>query len=176
MFRVSSFHSFSPHPETRCFHLFTHQSNHFLFLYPELEPDRFKRSSVFPCHFYDSVCLLNRKLFCHNEVNSDSIKTKSVWFCFNSMGKTMEAYQPLNAVTFRTAALDILKATGEPMHYTEIARVAIKTGYWRQQDEEFIKQHMYQAIKSDIRKKRFGSIFEEVAPGTYQVNKVIVKD
>ena len=87
-----------------------------------------QRSSVFPGHFYDSVCLLNRKLFCHNEVKSVSIKTKSVWFCFDSMGKTMEAYQPLNAITFRTAALDILKATGEPMHYTEIARGGDQNG------------------------------------------------
>ncbi|HMO32020.1 MAG TPA: winged helix-turn-helix domain-containing protein [Lacibacter sp.] len=92
------------------------------------------------------------------------------------MLKTMEAYQPLDAVTFKQAALEILKATGMPMHYTEITKVAIETGYWRAQDEDFIRQHMYQAIKSDIRKKRYGSVFEEVAPGTYQVNKLMVKD
>ena len=92
------------------------------------------------------------------------------------MAQTLETYKPLDAVTFRQAALDILKATGEPMHYTEITKVAIQTGYWRAQDEEFIKQHMYQAIKSDIRKKRYGSVFEEVAPGTYQVNRLMVKD
>jgi len=88
----------------------------------------------------------------------------------------METYQPLDAITFKQAALDILKAAGVPMHYTEITKKAIETGYWRPQDEEFIKQHMYQAIKSDIRKKRYGSVFEEVAPGTYQINRLMVKD
>lgn len=88
----------------------------------------------------------------------------------------METYQPLDAVTFKQAALDILRSAGAPMHYTEITKAAIETGYWRSQDEDFIKQHMYQAIKSDIRKKRYGSVFEEVAPGTYQVNRLMVKD
>ena len=92
------------------------------------------------------------------------------------MLKTMETYQPLDEMTFKQAALEILKAVGEPMHYTQITNVAIETGYWRRQDEEFIKQHMYQAIKSDIRKKKYGSVFEEVAPGTYQVNRLMVKD
>ncbi len=91
------------------------------------------------------------------------------------MEKAVDLYKPLNEITFREAALAILKNATEPLHYTQITKIAITTGYWRQQDEDFIKQHMYQAIKSDIRKKRGGSVFEEIAPGTYQVNRMMVK-
>jgi hypothetical protein len=87
-----------------------------------------------------------------------------------------EAYQPLNETTFRQAAFAILKEAGEPLHYTQITKIAIETGYWRKQDEDFIKQHMYQAIKSDIRKKKSSSVFEEVAPATYQINKFAIND
>jgi HB1, ASXL, restriction endonuclease HTH domain len=87
-----------------------------------------------------------------------------------------ETYKPLDAITFRQAAIEILKASGKPMHYIEITKEAIKEGYWRSQDENFIKQHMYQAIKTDVRKKRYGSVFTEVAPGTYEINRVIMKD
>lgn len=88
----------------------------------------------------------------------------------------METYKPLNQVTFRQVALEILKAAKMPLHYFEITNIAIETGYWRRQDEAYIRQHMYQAIKADIRKYRYGSVFEEVAPGTYQINKLVVKD
>ena len=92
------------------------------------------------------------------------------------MEETVTTYKPLDAVTFRQAAIEILKAAGKPMHYTEVTKEAIKEGYWRAQDEEFIKQHMYQAIKADVRKKRYGSAFTEVAPGTYEINRLVVKD
>lgn len=97
-------------------------------------------------------------------------------FCCISMEKIGEAYKPLDAVTFREAAIEILKAASKPLHYTEITKEAIKDGYWRAQDEDFIKQHMYQAIKADVRKKRYGSVFIEVAPGTYEINRIVVKD
>lgn len=96
--------------------------------------------------------------------------------CCTCMSEIAETYKPLDAVTFRQAALEILKASGKPLHYTEITKEAIKDGYWRPQDEDFIKQHMYQAIKTDVRKKRYGSVFTEVAPGTYEINRVVVKD
>ncbi len=91
------------------------------------------------------------------------------------MEQIAETYKPLDAVTFRQAAVEILKAAGKPLHYTEITKEAIKDGYWRPQDEEYIKQHMYQAIKTDVRKKRFASVFTEVAPGTYEINKLALK-
>jgi HB1, ASXL, restriction endonuclease HTH domain len=91
------------------------------------------------------------------------------------MSEVMGTYKPLDAFTFREAAIEILKTTGKAMHYTEITKAAIKDGYWRPQDEEFIKQHMYQAIKTDVRKKRYGSVFTEVAPGTYEINRLVVK-
>jgi DNA-directed RNA polymerase delta subunit len=96
--------------------------------------------------------------------------------CCTKMSDTSDTYKPLDALTFRQAALEILKASGKTMHYTEITKEAIKDGYWRQQDEDYIKQHMYQAIKTDVRKKRFGSVFTEVAPGTYEINRIVVKD
>lgn len=92
------------------------------------------------------------------------------------MEKTVSSYKPLDEITFREAALAILKSSDVPLHYYEITKIAIETGYWRQQDEDFIKQHMYQAIKSDIRKKRNGSVFQEIAPGTYHINRMMVKD
>ncbi|MBS4063462.1 MAG: winged helix-turn-helix domain-containing protein [Chitinophagaceae bacterium] len=92
------------------------------------------------------------------------------------MEEIITTYKPLDAVTFRQAAIEILKAAGKQMHYTEITKEAIKEGYWRPQDEEFIKQHMYQAIKADLRKKRYGSVFVEVAPGTYEINRLVVKE
>jgi hypothetical protein len=92
------------------------------------------------------------------------------------MEETITTYKPLDAVTFRQAAIEILKTAGRPLHYTEITKEAIKDGYWRAQDEEFIKQHMYQAIKADVRKKRYASVFTEVAPGTYEINRLVVKD
>ena len=91
------------------------------------------------------------------------------------MSEIAETYKPLDAVTFRQAATEILKAAGKPLHYTEITKAAIKDGYWRPQDEEYIKQHMYQAIKTDVRKKRFASVFTEVAPGTYEINRLALK-
>jgi len=97
-------------------------------------------------------------------------------FCCICMSESAETYKPLDAVTFRQAAMEILKASVKPMHYTEITKEAIKDGYWRPQDEEYIKQHMYQAIKTDVRKKRFGSMFTEIAPGTYEINRIVVKD
>jgi hypothetical protein len=92
------------------------------------------------------------------------------------MKTTEEAYQPLNEITFKKAAFAILKEAMQPLHYTQITKIAIETGYWRKQDEDFINQHMYQAIKSDIRKKKSSSVFEEVAPATYQVNKFALND
>jgi hypothetical protein len=92
------------------------------------------------------------------------------------MEETITTYKPLDALTFRQAAIEILKTAGRPLHYTEITKEAIKDGYWRAQDEEFIKQHMYQAIKTDVRKKRYGSVFTEVAPGTYEINRLVVKE
>jgi CDP-diacylglycerol pyrophosphatase len=95
-----------------------------------------------------------------------------VWIIVSMcMKMAQEAYQPLDEVTFKKAAYAILKQSTEPLHYTQITKIAIETGYWRKQDEEFIKQHMYQAIKTDIRKKKSASLFEEVAPATYQINK-----
>ncbi|MBM3440617.1 MAG: hypothetical protein FJX94_07160 [Bacteroidetes bacterium] len=90
------------------------------------------------------------------------------------MNKTLETYRSLDEQTFREAALEILKSADKPLHYFEITDIAIETGYWRRQDEAYIRQHMYQAIRSDIRKHRYGSVFEELAPGTYQVNKLAV--
>ena len=90
------------------------------------------------------------------------------------MEQIAETYKPLDAVTFRQAAVEILKAAGKPLHYTEITKEAIKDGYWRPQDEEYIKQHMYQAIKTDVRKKRFASVFTEVAPGFILFNQFLI--
>jgi hypothetical protein len=87
-----------------------------------------------------------------------------------------KAYQQLNEITFKKAAYDILKQASAPLHYTQITKIAIETGYWRKQDEEFIKQHMYQAIKTDIKKKKSSSLFQEVAPATYQVNRFATQD
>jgi hypothetical protein len=90
------------------------------------------------------------------------------------MKKTEETYQPLNEITFREAAWNILKNAGEALHYTQITAIAIETGYWRKQDEKYIREHMYQAIKLDLKNKRNASLFVEVAPGTYEANPVLI--
>jgi hypothetical protein len=91
--------------------------------------------------------------------------------------ETLETpYKPLDEMTFKQAAVAILKEAGKPLHYFEITRIAIETGYWRKKDEEYIKEHMYQAIKTDLRKKRYDSMFTELAPGTYFINESVLKE
>jgi hypothetical protein len=92
------------------------------------------------------------------------------------METSINKYRPLDEMTFRQAAVAILKAADKPLHYFEITQIAIETGYWRKQDEEYIKEHMYQAIKTDLRKKKFNSMFTEIAPGTYTVNESALRD
>jgi hypothetical protein len=89
------------------------------------------------------------------------------------METTINQYRPLDEITFREAAYAILKNAGKPLHYFEITTIAIETGYWRMQDENYIKEHMYQAIKVDIRKKRHHSFFTQIAPGTYAINPYV---
>ena len=61
----SGIHSFSPKLKTRFFQLRTHQFNYFRFADSELELYRFKRRSVFPRHFYDSVDFFYVEVFIH---------------------------------------------------------------------------------------------------------------
>lgn len=61
----SRIHSFSPKLETRFFQIRTHQFNYFELTYSELKFDGFKRSTVFPRHFDDSVDLFYVEVFIH---------------------------------------------------------------------------------------------------------------
>ena len=61
----SGIHSFSPKFKTRFFQCRTHQFNDFRFADSELKLYGFKRRSVFPRHFDDSVDLLYVEVFIH---------------------------------------------------------------------------------------------------------------
>jgi hypothetical protein len=99
-------------------------------------------------------------------------QTPSPFVCM-LMEPADEQYRPLDEMTFREAALAILGKAGKPLHYYQISAIAIATGYWRKQDEHYIKEQMYQVIKKDITRYRSASRFVQVAPGTYTVNPYV---
>jgi 5-methylcytosine-specific restriction endonuclease McrBC GTP-binding regulatory subunit McrB len=72
-------------------------------------------------------------------------------------------------MTFRSAAIKILKESGKPMHYTEISKIILDQGLVQTAGEtpEFT---VLKEMSKDIQNKGKNSIFEKTVKGTYQLN------
>lgn len=71
--------------------------------------------------------------------------------------------------TFKQAAIQILKKTGKPLHYTEITRLALDSGILETEGAT-PESTMNSQIVVDIKHKGEGSEFIKTAPGTYALN------
>lgn len=69
------------------------------------------------------------------------------------------------------AARRVLTEAGKPLHYREIAKQALKKGYWQTTGKTPDATINAQIIVN--MKKRLGSFFRRVAPGTYQLADAI---
>ncbi len=71
--------------------------------------------------------------------------------------------------TFKQSAIEILKKIGEPLHYTEITRLALEAGILETEGAT-PEATMNSQIILDIRHKGEGSDFIKTAPSTYTLN------
>lgn len=72
--------------------------------------------------------------------------------------------------TFKQSAIEILKKAGKPLHYTEITRLALESGFLETEGST-PESTMNSQIVVDIKHKGGGSDFIKTAPGTYALNK-----
>jgi len=71
--------------------------------------------------------------------------------------------------TFKQSAVEILKKTKKPLHYTEITRLALESGLLETEGAT-PEATMNAQIVVDIKTKGEGSDFVRIAPGTYALN------
>lgn len=71
--------------------------------------------------------------------------------------------------TFKQSAIEILKKTGTPLHYTEITRLALESGILETEGAT-PEATMNAQIVVDIKNKAEGSDFIKTAPGTFALN------
>ena len=71
--------------------------------------------------------------------------------------------------TFKQSAIEILKKTGTPLHYTEITRLALESGILETEGAT-PEATMNAQIVVDIKNKGEGSDFVRTAPGTFALN------
>src|SRR3989339_856181 len=71
--------------------------------------------------------------------------------------------------TFKQSAIEILKKTGTPLHYTEITRMALESGLLETEGAT-PEATMNAQIVVDIKNKGAGSDFIRTAPGTFALN------
>ena len=71
--------------------------------------------------------------------------------------------------TFKEAAIEILKKTGNPLHYKEITRLALENGLLETQGAT-PEATMNAQITVDIKYKKESSLFVKIAPGTFGLN------
>lgn len=72
--------------------------------------------------------------------------------------------------TFKQAAIKILKKTKNPLHYSEITRLALEKGILETSGET-PELTMNALISSDIKHKKQASDFIRVKPGIFTLNK-----
>ena len=68
--------SFSPHSKRGCFHFFSHKHNHLIFGQSKLVFNRFKRRTIFPCHFDNAI---NRSGLQITHTNDNDISKKNIF-------------------------------------------------------------------------------------------------
>ena len=71
--------------------------------------------------------------------------------------------------TFKQSAIEILKKTKKPLHYTEITRLALESGLLETEGAT-PEATMNAQIVVDIKNKGEGSDFVRTAPGTFALN------
>lgn len=71
--------------------------------------------------------------------------------------------------TFKQSAIEILKKTGKPLHYTEITRLALESGILETEGAT-PEATMAAQLIMEIKNKGEGSDFTKTAPGTFALN------
>jgi Holliday junction resolvase len=71
--------------------------------------------------------------------------------------------------TFKQAAIEVLKKSKKPLHYTEITRQALELGILKTEGAT-PEASMNAQITVDIKNKSNGSDFIKTAPGTFELN------
>lgn len=72
--------------------------------------------------------------------------------------------------TFKQAAVEVLKKSKKPLHYSEITRLALESGLLETEGAT-PESSMNSQIVVDINSKKSGSDFVRTAPGTFDLNK-----
>ena len=88
VFCLATRNSFPPHSKWGCFHFFSHKHNNRIFGQSELVFDRFKWSTIFPCHFDNAI---NRSGLQITHTNDDDVVRKIFlsrsWLWFTKLRK-----------------------------------------------------------------------------------------